>query len=196
MLDVVVMVSGGGTNLQALIDAKSRGELPHVNLRAVVSSSPNAYALTRAADAGIEAVSLDIKLYSDRAVYTRELRTLIRAYHPGLIVTAGFLYVLTPDFAEEFEGRIINIHPSLLPSFGGVGCYGIHVHEKALAAGVKVTGATVHFVTAIPDTGPIIAQKAVEVADGDTPESLQRRVMEQAEWIILPKAVEEFCANT
>jgi phosphoribosylglycinamide formyltransferase-1 len=187
------MVSGGGTNLQALIDAKSRGKLPHVSLRAVVSSSSNAYAVTRAESAGIETIALDIKGYSDRGQYTRDLCGIIRNYNPGLIVTAGFLYVLTPDFAEEFAGKVINIHPSLLPSFGGAGCYGIHVHEKALAAGVKVTGATVHFVTAIPDTGPIIAQKAVEVLDGDTPETLQLRVMQEAEWLILPKAVEEFC---
>ena len=180
-----VLVSGGGTNLQALIDAAARGEMPHADLALVVSNSAGAYALERAKRAGIRAE------YLEKAGFEERLEALLEAEGIGMIALAGFLRILSEGFTRRWAGRIINIHPSLIPSFCGAGYYGLRVHEAALARGVKVTGATVHFVNEIPDGGEIIAQRAVEVLPGDTPEALQRRVMEQAEWIILPQAAEK-----
>ena len=179
---ICVMVSGGGTNLQALIDAQESGILKSGQIILVAASNENAYALTRAANHGIQSF-----------VIQDEQSLLQKLQEDGieLIVLAGFLKILSPEFIQSAPGPIINIHPSLIPSFCGKGCYGLHVHEKALDYGVKVTGATVHYVNEIPDGGEIIAQKAVEVQDGDTPEILQRRVMEQAEWILLPQAAED-----
>lgn len=189
MLRTVVLVSGGGTNLQALIDASARGEMPHVELALVVSSSANAYALERAKKAGIRGE------YVEKTGFEERLNALLDEEGVGLIVLAGFLRILSEDFTHRWAGRIINIHPSLIPAFCGSGFYGLHVHEAALSRGVKVTGATVHFVNEIPDGGEIIAQRAVEVLPGDTPEVLQRRVMEQAEWKILPEAAEAVAAK-
>ena len=189
MLRTVVLVSGGGTNLQALIDASARGEMPHVELALVVSSSANAYALVRAKKAGIRGE------YVEKTGFEERLNALLDEEGVGLIVLAGFLRILSEDFTRRWAGRIINIHPSLIPAFCGSGFYGLHVHEAALSRGVKVTGATVHFVNEIPDGGEIIAQRAVEVLPGDTPEVLQRRVMEQAEWKILPEAAEAVAAK-
>lgn len=189
MLRTVVLVSGGGTNLQALIDASARGEMPHVELALVVSSSANAYALERAKKAGIRGE------YVEKPGFEERLNALLYEEGVGLIVLAGFLRILSEDFTRRWAGRIINIHPSLIPAFCGSGFYGLHVHEAALSRGVKVTGATVHFVNEIPDGGEIIAQRAVEVLPGDTPEVLQRRVMEQAEWKILPEAAEAVAAK-
>ena len=180
-----VLVSGGGTNLQALIDTAARGEMPSVELALVVSNSAGAFALERAKRAGIRAE------YLEKAGFEERLEALLREEGIGLIVLAGFLRILSEGFTRRWAGRIINIHPSLIPSFCGSGYYGLRVHEAALERGVKVTGATVHFVNEIPDGGEIIAQRAVEVLPGDTPEALQRRVMEQAEWIILPQAAEK-----
>ena len=180
-----VLVSGGGTNLQALIDTAARGEMPSVELALVVSNSAGAFALERAKRAGIRAE------YLEKAGFEERLEALLREEGIGLIVLAGFLRILSEDFTRRWAGRIINIHPSLIPSFCGAGFYGLRVHEAALERGVKVTGATVHFVNEIPDGGEIIAQRAVEVLPGDTPEALQRRVMERAEWIILPQAAEK-----
>ena len=180
-----VLVSGGGTNLQALIDTAARGEMPSVELALVVSNSAGAFALERAKRAGIRAE------YLEKLGFEERLEALLREEGIGLIVLAGFLRILSEDFTRRWAGRIINIHPSLIPSFCGAGFYGLRVHEAALERGVKVTGATVHFVNEIPDGGEIIAQRAVEVLPGDTPETLQRRVMEQAEWIILPQAAEK-----
>ena len=180
-----VLVSGGGTNLQALIDTAARGEMPSVELALVVSNSAGAFALERAKRAGIRAE------YLEKAGFEERLEALLREEGIGLIVLAGFLRILGEGFTRRWAGRIINIHPSLIPSFCGAGFYGLRVHEAALERGVKVTGATVHFVNEIPDGGEIIAQRAVEVLPGDTPETLQRRVMEQAEWIILPQAAEK-----
>lgn len=189
MLRTVVLVSGGGTNLQALIDASARGEMPHVELALVVSSSANAYALERAKKAGIRGE------YVEKTGFEERLNALLDEEGVGLIVLAGFLRILSEDFTHRWAGRIINIHPSLIPAFCGSGFYGLHVHEAALSRGVKVTGATVHFVNEIPDGGEIIAQRAVEVLPGDTPEVLQRRVMEQAEWKILPEAADAVAAK-
>lgn len=189
MLRTAVLVSGGGTNLQALIDASARGEMPHVELALVVSSSANAYALERAKKAGIRGE------YVEKPGFEERLNALLDEEGVGLIVLAGFLRILSEDFTRRWAGRIINIHPSLIPAFCGSGFYGLHVHEAALSRGVKVTGATVHFVNEIPDGGGIIAQRAVEVLPGDTPEVLQRRVMEQAEWKILPEAAEAVAAK-
>lgn len=189
MLRTAVLVSGGGTNLQALIDASAHGEMPHVELALVVSSSANAYALERAKKAGIRGE------YVEKPGFEESLNALLDEEGVGLIVLAGFLRILSEDFTHRWAGRIINIHPSLIPAFCGSGFYGLHVHEAALSRGVKVTGATVHFVNEIPDGGEIIAQRAVEVLPGDTPEVLQRRVMEQAEWIILPEAAEAVAAK-
>ena len=180
-----VLVSGGGTNLQALIDTAARGEMPSVELALVVSNSAGAFALERAKRAGIRAE------YLEKAGFEERLEALLREEGIGLIVLAGFLRILSESFTRRWAGRIINIHPSLIPSFCGAGFYGLRVHEAALERGVKLTGATVHFVNEIPDGGEIIAQRAVEVLPGDTPETLQRRVMEQAEWIILPQAAEK-----
>ena len=184
MLKTAVLVSGGGTNLQALIDASARGEMPHVELALVVSNRADAYALERAKKAGIRAE------YVEKPGFEERLNALLDEEGVGLIILAGFLRILSEDFTRRWAGRVINIHPSLIPAFCGAGFYGLHVHEAALSRGVKVTGATVHFVNEIPDGGEIIAQHAVEVLPGDTPEVLQRRVMEQAEWIILPAAAE------
>lgn len=189
MLKTAVLVSGGGTNLQALIDSSARGETPHVQLALVVSNNANAYALERARRAGIRAE------YVEKSGFEERLNALLAEEGVGLIVLAGFLRILSEEFTRRWAGRMINIHPSLIPSFCGAGYYGLHVHEAALARGVKVTGATVHFVNEIPDGGEIIAQRAVEVLPGDTPETLQKRVMEQAEWKILPAAAESVAAE-
>lgn len=179
---IAVLVSGGGTNLKALIDAQNSGLIKSGEIVLVASNNPQAFALKRAEDNDIKAVIMS----SEEA-----LLQIFREEGIELVVLAGFLKILSPTFINAYENRIINIHPSLIPSFCGKGCYGLHVHEKALEYGVKVTGATVHYVNEIPDGGQIIAQKAVEILEGDTPEILQRRVMEQAEWVLLPKAVEE-----
>jgi len=183
---IAVLVSGGGTNLQALIDAQKSGIIKSGEIVLVASNKPDAYALKRAEDNGIKAV-----LMTDEGA----LLKILREEGVELIVLAGFLKILSKEFIAAYENRIINIHPSLIPSFCGKGAYGLHVHEMALEYGVKVTGATVHFVNEIPDGGQIIAQKPVEILEGDTPEVLQRRVMEQAEWILLPEAVEKISAK-
>ena len=185
------MVSGGGTNLQAIIDSVKNGMITNTELVGVISNNKNAYALTRAKENGIDAKCISPKDYESREVFNQELLKAVDAYEPDLIVLAGFLVKIPEAMVHEYSNRIINIHPSLIPSFCGVGYYGLHVHEKALERGVKVTGATVHFVNEGMDEGPIIAQKAVAVEDDDTPETLQRRVMEQAEWLLLPKAVDD-----
>lgn len=190
MLNVVVMVSGGGTNLQAIIDAVHSGKITNTRIAGVISNNQNAYALTRAEVNGIAAQCISPKQFSDRTEFNRALLDVVDAMEPDLIVLAGFLVVIPPEMIRKYEHRIINIHPSLIPSFCGTGYYGLKVHEAALARGVKVVGATVHFVDEGTDTGPIILQKAVEVQNGDTPQILQRRVMEQAEWQILPRAID------
>lgn len=190
---IAVLVSGGGTNFQALIDRqKSRG-LGGGTLTLCISSSATAYALTRAAEAGIPARVLSPKDYETRQAYTDAVTALLEAEKIDLVVLCGFLYILSPSFCKRFENAVINIHPSLIPSFCGDGYFGLRVHEAVLAYGVKLTGATAHFVTAETDGGPIICQKAVAVAENDTPQTLQRRVMEQCEWEILPEAVTLFC---
>ncbi|MBE6935566.1 MAG: phosphoribosylglycinamide formyltransferase [Ruminococcaceae bacterium] len=188
---VAVLVSGGGTNLQALIDSRDRGELPNVEFALVVSSAADAYALTRAENAGIPSLVIERK-GKKRETFTRLLCRALQDAEIDLVVFAGFMVILSPEFFETFENRAINVHPALIPSFCGEGYYGLHVHEEALAYGVKLTGATVHFATAVTDGGPIILQKSVEIEEGDTPETLQRRVMETCEWIILPQAVRLF----
>lgn len=190
---IAVLVSGGGTNFQALIDRQRTVGLGGGTLALCVSSSPNAYALTRAADAGIPAHVLAPKDYADRQAYTTALTDLLTAENIDLVVLCGFLYILSPSFCECFQNRVINIHPSLIPAFCGEGYFGLRVHEVVLAYGVKVTGATAHFVTSETDGGPIICQKSAPVCEGDTPEILQRRVMEMCEWQILPDAVTQFC---
>lgn len=191
MTNIAVLVSGGGTNLQALIDAEAAGKIENGSISLVVSSNPNAYALERAAKAGIETAVLRRKEYASAERYGEALDALLREKNIGLIVLAGFMTVLPDSFCAKYENRIINVHPSLIPSFCGEGFYGLRVHEAALKKGVKVTGATVHFVNEIPDGGEIIMQKAVKVRDGDTPETLQKRVMRLAEWKILPAAAEK-----
>ncbi len=195
MINIAVLVSGGGTNLQALIDAQQAGKIENGRIALVVSSNPNAYALERAAKADIPTAVLRRKDFGTADSYAGALDTLLREKGIGLIVLAGFMTVLPDSFCRLYENRIINVHPSLIPSFCGEGYYGLRVHEAVLAKGVKVTGATVHFVSEVVDGGAIIAQKAVEVEEDDTPEVLQRRVMEQAEWILLPQAVSDFCAG-
>ena len=190
---VAVLVSGGGTNLQAILDAQARGEIPHGEITLVISDRAGAYALERAKNAGIPGIEINKKACVGQAAFEGKLVEALEKNRTDLIVLAGFLSILTENFTTLYERRIINVHPSLIPSFCGAGFYGLKVHEAALARGVKVTGATVHFVNEIPDGGEIIAQKAVEIQDGDTPEILQRRVMEQAEWIILPQSVEKVC---
>ena len=187
---IAVLVSGGGTNLQALIDAQGRGELVNGELAAVLSSSPDAYALERAKQAGIPGYVLP---RGDARAVTAALVERLRALDIDLVVMAGFMTIVTEELFQAYPNAVLNIHPSLIPSFCGVGCYGLHVHEKALAYGVKVSGATVHFVTEECDAGPIVLQKAVEVLPDDTPETLQRRIMEQCEWKLLPRAVSLFC---
>ena len=189
-----MIVSGGGTNLQALLDAKARGEIPHGEFVRVIASRPDAYALTRAANAGIGGEVISRKSFATLEEYDAAILNALRACGAQIVVLAGFLSILGPTVIEAYRDRIINIHPALIPSFCGKGYYGLRVHEAALARGVKVTGATVHLVNEIPDGGPILSQKAVLVEAGDTPETLQRRVMEQAEWLLLPRAVEEQCA--
>ncbi len=189
MLRVVVCVSGGGTNLQAIIDAVADGTITNTELVGVISNNYGVRALERAEKAGIDAKVVSPKDYENRVAFNEGLLTTIRAYKPDLIVLAGFLVVIPEAMIEEYENKIINIHPSLIPSFCGTGYYGLKVHEAALARGVKLTGATVHYVDKGTDTGPILLQKAVEVKAGDTPEILQRRVMEEAEWKLLPAAI-------
>ncbi len=195
MVKTAVLVSGGGTNLQAILDAKAAGKLPHAEISLVVASRPDAYALVRAEKAGVPATVLRKGKEKPIAQYGRELLELLHSHGIQLVVLAGFLTILPENVIQAYPKRILNIHPSLIPSFCGAGFYGLKVHEAALAKGVKVTGATVHFVNEIPDGGEIIAQKAVEVLPGDTPEVLQKRVMEQAEWILLPQAVEDVARN-
>lgn len=191
MVRAAVLVSGGGTNLQAIIDAKRTGKIPSAELALVVASNASAYALTRAENAGIAHAVLRKEKGEAPADYGERLLTLLRENAIDVVVLAGFLTILPENVIRAYDHRILNIHPSLIPSFCGDGFYGLHVHEAALKRGVKVTGATVHFVNEITDGGDIIAQKAVEVLPGDTPETLQRRVMEQAEWILLPQALEQ-----
>lgn len=195
MKKIVVLVSGGGTNLQALLDAQARGEIIGGEITAVVSSTPGAFALERAAKAGVDGYVINRKAYESREAFTDALLQTLEDLRADLIVLAGFLYILSPAFIDRYENRIINIHPALIPSFCGDGFYGLKVHEKALEYGVKLTGATVHFVSAEADAGPIILQKAVAIEEGDTPEILQKRVMEQAEWKLLPQAVSLFCQD-
>lgn len=195
MLNIAVLVSGGGTNLQALIDAQKDGRIKNGKIALVVSSNPKAYALTRAVKAGIEYEVLRRKSFVSQEDYDKALISLLERHQIGLIVLAGFLTIISQNVVSRFPNRIINVHPSLIPSFCGEGYYGLRVHEEALKRGVKVTGATVHFVNEICDGGPIILQKSVEVLPGDTPEALQKRVMEQAEWKLLPRAVSLFCEN-
>lgn len=190
MLRVVVMVSGGGTNLQAIIDAVENGTVTNTELVGVISNNQNAYALERAKNHGIPAQCVSPKDFESREIFNAQLLETVNAYKPDLIVLAGFLVVIPPEMIAAYKNRIINIHPSLIPAFCGTGYYGLKVHEAALARGVKVVGATVHLVDEGTDTGPILLQKAVDVEMGDTPEVLQRRVMEQAEWKILPQAID------
>lgn len=191
MLNVVILVSGGGTNLQAIIDAVENDTITNTKIVGVISNNKNAYALERAKKHGIANCCISPKDYADRATFNQEFLEKMDELNPDLIVLAGFLVVIPPEMIAKYRNRIINIHPSLIPSFCGTGYYGLKVHEKALARGVKVSGATVHFVDEGTDTGPIIAQKAVEIKQGDTPEVLQRRIMEQAEWVIMPKAIDD-----
>lgn len=190
MLRAGVMVSGGGTNLQAILDAIDSGKITDTEICVVISNNPGAYALERARNHGIEAVCMSPREFESRDAFNQAFLEKVDEYRLDLIVLAGFLVKIPEAMVEKYEGRIINIHPSLIPSFCGVGYYGLKVHEEALKRGVKVTGATVHYVDGGMDTGPIILQKAVEVEKGDTPEVLQRRVMEQAEWVILPQAIQ------
>ncbi|MDF2886884.1 MAG: phosphoribosylglycinamide formyltransferase [Lacrimispora sp.] len=189
MLKVGVLVSGGGTNLQAVLDAVDSGEIKNAEIKVVISNNQNAYALERARDHGIDALCISPKDYESRDLFHDELLSRIDEYHLDLIVLAGFLVTIPERMILKYKNRIINIHPSLIPSFCGTGYFGLKVHEAALARGVKITGATVHYVDEGTDTGPIILQKAVEVKEGDTPGDLQKRVMEEAEWIILPQAI-------
>lgn len=189
MLRVGVMVSGGGTNLQAILDSLDAGRITNAEIAVVISNNPGAYALERARNHGIDAVCISPKEFPDRETFNEALVAKVDEYNLGLIVLAGFLVKIPQQMIDKYENRIINIHPSLIPSFCGVGYYGLKVHEAALARGVKLTGATVHYVDGGMDTGPIILQKAVEVKEGDTPKTLQQRVMEEAEWVILPEAI-------
>ena len=192
--DIAVFVSGGGTNLQALIDAQETGIITSGRIRLVISSRSDAYALERARKAGIDACAFSAKELGSRQAVEEQINNKREEYSIDMIVLAGYLSILSEDFTRRWDHRILNIHPSLIPSFCGRGYYGLRVHEEALKKGVKVTGATVHFVNEIPDGGEIVMQRAVEVMEGDTPETLQRRVMEQAEWIILPLSVEKTAA--
>jgi len=187
---IAVLVSGGGTNLQALIDAEKAGKIPHGEIALVVASKPGVFALERAARAGIKSAVIERKAYPDKPSFEAVLKKTLDDNGIEMIILAGFMLVLSADFVKQYPDRIINVHPALIPSFCGDGFYGLHVHEAVLDYGVKITGATVHFVNEITDGGKIILQKAVDVLDGDTPEILQKRVMEQAEWIILPQAAE------
>ncbi len=195
MKNICVLVSGGGTNLQALIDAEKRGEIKGGKITCVIASKADAYALERAKNNGIKTRVLVRKDYADVAAYSKAMRDALIEERADLIVYAGFMTILDEQVCDAFPNKMINVHPALIPSFCGKGFYGLHVHEAVLAKGVKVSGATVHFVTAECDAGPIILQKAVEVKTGDTPEVLQKRIMEQAEWKILPEAVSLFCED-
>ncbi|WP_102050485.1 phosphoribosylglycinamide formyltransferase [Pygmaiobacter massiliensis] len=195
MLKVAVLVSGGGTNLQAILDAKAAGQIPHGQIALVVASRPDAFALTRAQNAEVPTAVVRRKGYPDSTAFDDALLATLKAAQIDLIVLAGYLTILSPRIIAAYPRRILNVHPSLIPSFCGEGFYGLRVHEAALAKGVKVTGATVHFVNEVPDGGEILLQKAVEVQPGDTPELLQRRVMEEAEWQLLPRAIELCCAG-
>ena len=190
MIQIAVFVSGGGTNLQALIDAEKAGEIHSGRIALVVASKPGVYALERAEKAGIPAVVVSRRDCADQAEFEEKILAALEKHHIDMIVLAGFLSILSADFTRRWPNRILNVHPALIPSFCGKGYYGLKVHEAALAYGVKVTGATVHYVNEIPDGGQILLQKAVEIRPGDTPEILQRRVMEEAEWILLPQATE------
>ncbi len=190
---IAVLCSGGGTNFQAIVNAKEAGLIPDGEIVLVVCDHAGAYVLERAKKYGIETAVFDRKSIPDRALRERAILETLEAHEVGLVVFAGFMTILSETFTKKYAGRAINIHPALLPSFGGQGMYGLHVHEAVLKAGVKVTGATVHYVTEVCDGGPIIAQKAVEVKEGDTPEILQKRVMREAEWVIFPEAVEKVC---
>ncbi len=189
-MKIAVCVSGGGTNLQAIIDAIAAGTIHNTEIAVVISNNPGAYALERAKSAGIEGICISPKSYDNRAEFNKAFLEKLDSYGVDLVVLAGFLVVIPEEMIAKYRNRIINIHPSLIPSFCGTGYYGLKVHEGVLARGVKVTGATCHFVDEGTDTGPIILQKAVDVQEGDTPEILQRRVMEQAEWIIMPRAID------
>ena len=195
MLRVVVCVSGGGTNLQAIIDGIAQGAVCQTEIVRVISNNPGAYALERAKQAGIEGVCVSPKDYENRSLFEAALLQCVKEAAPDLIVLAGFMVKAPDEMVRQFENRIINIHPSLIPAFCGTGYYGLRVHEAALARGVKITGATVHFVNDGMDTGPIIMQKAVKVRDGDTPETLQKRVMEEAEWVLLPWCINLIAAG-
>lgn len=190
---IAVLVSGGGTNLQALLDAQAGGALTSGEIDLVVSNTAGAYALERAKKAGVPSCTILKKVLGSQAAFEQALEEKLREHHIQLVILAGFLNILSGSFTDKYPDRILNIHPSLIPSFCGEGFYGLRVHEEALRYGVKVTGATVHYVNQIPDGGKIIAQKAVEILPGDTPEVLQRRVMEQAEWVLLPQAAEQVC---
>lgn len=195
MLKIAVLVSGGGTNLQAIIDAIDAGKIRNTGIEVVISNNKNAYALERARNHGIEAVCISPKDYENRAAFNEAFLEKLNTYEVDLVVLAGFLVVIPEEMIRRYRNRMINIHPSLIPSFCGTGFYGLKVHEGALARGVKITGATVHFVDEGTDTGPIILQKAVAVRKEDTPETLQRRVMEEAEWKILPEAIDLIAAG-
>ena len=192
---IAVFVSGGGTNLQALLDAQQSGILHSGRIVLVVSSNPKAFALQRAAKAGVPGVVLEKAAFSGQPAWEEAILKLLKEQQIDLIVLAGFMSILSADFVAHYPERILNVHPSLIPAFCGKGYYGLRVHKEVLAYGAKITGATVHFVNEIPDGGKILLQKAVEILPGDTPETLQRRVMEQAEWILLPQATEQVCAS-
>ena len=192
---IAVLVSGGGTNLQALIDAENAGKIPHGEISLVISNNPNAYALERARVNGIPGAVISKKECGSQAAFEEQIQAVLERNGTDLIILAGFMCILSESFTSKWPKRILNVHPSLIPSFCGEGFYGLRVHQAALDYGVKVTGATVHFVNEIPDGGEIIAQKAVYIEEGDTPEILQKRVMEQAEWILLPQAAEKVCAS-
>ncbi|NBI10481.1 phosphoribosylglycinamide formyltransferase [Colidextribacter sp. OB.20] len=195
MKNIAVLVSGGGTNLQALIDAQARREINGGEIGMVVSSNPEAYALERAKQANIPGYVLPRKNWPSNQAYTKALVRLLQEMGADIVVLAGFMTILTEEIVQAYPNKILNVHPALIPSFSGKGAYGLHVHEQALEYGVKVTGATVHLVTAEPDGGPIVLQKAIDILPWDTPESLQRRVMEECEWKLLPKAVDLLCRD-
>ena len=192
---IAVLVSGGGTNLQALLDAEAAGKIPHGQITLVISNNPNAYALERASLAGVTGIVITKKECGSQQAFEAKIQAALEHNHIDLIILAGFMCILSENFTSRWPKKILNVHPSLIPSFCGEGFYGLRVHQAALDYGVKVTGATVHFVNEIPDGGEIIAQKAVCIEPGDTPEILQKRVMEQAEWILLPQAAEIVCAS-
>ena len=192
---IAVLVSGGGTNLQALLDAEEAGKMPHGEIALVISNNPDAYALERARLAGVPGAVITKKECGSQAAFEAQIQAVLERNGTDLIILAGFMCILSENFTSRWPKRILNVHPSLIPSFCGEGFYGLRVHQAALDYGVKVTGATVHFVNEIPDGGEIIAQKAVSIEQGDTPEILQKRVMEQAEWILLPQAAEMVCAS-